>query len=805
MSALAAQRPNILFIFIDDIGWGDMSCYGSPVTNKQGQAITPNLDRIASEGVRFTQGYVTAPICSASRTGMLTGMEPCRFAIYSFLDNKAANASRNMADWLQPDTVTSARLFQQAGYRTGQFGKWHMGNGRDVNNAPAPTQYGFDQSLVAFEGNGNRLLYWNDNGTKYSLSQQNEDASVGTFTYCYFYEAAPKHTDAALAFITNAVTAGKPFYVHVPYNDVHSPYNVPPGQENDFDHITSDTDSMTFLGELHNLDKQIGRLVSAVDALGAKSNTLVVVVGDNGAPNDSINTILNRNGGLRGGKGNLYEGGFREPFFVRWPGTVPAGVVNSNTAMSTLDLLPTYCSLADIALPNAPFAGEDMSDVIKGSTRMRSKPLFWEYGTVSGLAPASPKLAMRDGNYKFMRNPDGTKRELYRIPQDHSEATNLVSQGAYSSIVTNMEAKLVTWYDEIVLGNVGPAYNCGLTSFTGVVIADSWNVTGGNSPGTGFATNAGVNYQFATRISGAAAPILWGYRLGGTGGTVPRVAGDFTITTNQLSAAARNGNGRFEFSPEGTSGFDFGNWLAGRTYEVSVQMTIDGVGANAQRQSLSISDISNDTVDKVDFGVQIGSDGAGGIGVWKRIDAASSSGGADVNTKLTSGLPIGSPVTLKLRIVDYNADVTSYNSTYEVFVNGASINTGSFRFDTSTSSRYLVFDVAAHDFPVHYDNLQVNVTAGGSSTNLCRKPILNVSDYDFSNPTAVKARLYWTVQPGMTVQPQWSSNLTNWRPLSNGVGAPFIITTPHGSVQWLQVTSPPSANLKGFFRVEDDD
>ncbi len=358
---------------------------------------------------------------------------------------------------------------------------------------------------MAFEGNGNRLLYWNDDGTKYSLSQANEDASVGTYQYLYWYQAAAKHTDAALTFITNAVNAGKPFYVHVPYNDTHSPYNVPPGQENDFDHITTNTDGKQFLGELHNLDKQIGRLVQGIDALGIGANTLIVVVGDNGAPNDALETMLNRNGGLRGGKGNLYEGGIREAFLIRWPGTVPAGVVNSNTVVSTLDLLPTYCALAGIPLPNAPFAGEDMSDVFRGSTRSRVRPLHWEYGTVSAISTTSPKLAIRDGQYKFMRDPDGSQRELYLIPQDHAEANNLVSQPAYASVVTNLEAQLMTWYDQIVLGNVGPTYSCGTTNFSGLVIADTFDVTGGNSPGTGFGANAGVNYQLAGRLTGAAA------------------------------------------------------------------------------------------------------------------------------------------------------------------------------------------------------------------------------------------------------------------------------------------------------------
>lgn len=798
-STAAAARPNFLFVFIDDLGWGDLSCYGSTVTNKQGQVITPNLDQLAAQGMRFTQGYVAAPICSPSRTGVLTGMEPCRFAIYSFLDSKTQNAARNMVDWVPPDTVTAPRLFQRAGYRTGQFGKWHMGNGRDVNNAPPPSSYGFEESLVAFEGNGNRLLYYNDNGTKYSLSQQNEDASVGTYQYCYFYQAASNHTTAALAFITNAVSAGKTFYVHVPYNDTHSPYNVAPGLENDFDHITTDADSKMFLSELHQLDKQIGRLVAAVDALGVGSNTVVVIVGDNGAPNDSLNTILKRNGGLRGGKGNIYEGGFREAFIVRCPGLVPAGMVNSNTAISTLDLLPTFCSLAGLPLPNAPFAGEDMSDVFHGSTRPRNKPLFWEYGTVSALSPASPQLAIRSGNYKFMRDPDGSQRELYLIPQDHAEATNLVNQPGYSGVVSNLEAQLVTWYDQVVLGNVGPTYACGSNSFIGTVVADTYNVTGGNSPDTGFGTNAGINYQIsAGRLTGAAAPSLVGYRLGTTSG---RTASDFSIVTNQLTAAPRNANCRFELSADGVTAFNFGYYLAGRTYELSVQMTIDLVGTSyAQRMSLSVSDASDAPVNNVDFGIQIGTDSAGALGVFKRIDAASASGGADVNTKVAGGLPIGAPINLKIRIVDYNANTADFNSTYEIFVNGASVNTGSFRFENSTTARYLIFDVAAHEGQTHYDNLQLTVTADNGGSTVCRKPILSLAELD-AHQSPSKARLFWTVQPGVSVQPEWSSDLNAWLALSNGLTGPLRITTPHGSLQWLEVTSPPAITPNTFFRL----
>lgn len=799
--AFSAQPPNILFIFIDDSGWGDLSCYGNPVKTKGGDPITPNLDRLASQGIRFTQGYVASPICSPSRTGVLSGIEPARYAIYSFLNDRAANATRNMADWVQSDTVSAPRLFQQAGYRTGQFGKWHMGNGRDVNNAPPPAEYGFDESLVAFEGNGNRLLYYNDDGTKYGLSKQNEDATVGTYEYVYFYEAAGRHTDAALRFITNAVQAGKPFYVHVPYNDTHSPYNVPPGQENDFDHITSDTTGKLFLGELHNLDRQIGRLVEGIDGLGAASKTLVVVVGDNGAPKDALETLLNRNGGLRGGKGNLYEGGVREAFIIRWPGTVPSGVVNSNTVVSTLDLLPTYAAFAGIPLPRAPFAGEDMSDVFRGATRPRVKPLYWEYGTVSGLAPASPKLALRSGEFKFMRDPDGSRRELYRVPQDHAESANLVNHPEYAAVVAELEPKLLTWYEEAVLGNVGPAYPCGL-HFTGLVIGDNYGVTGGNSPGAGFGANNGGNYQIASRLAGAAGGEVTGYRLGATGGSSPRTAGDFSISTNRLAAASRDGNGRFEFSVDGSQPVDFGPYLAGRHYEFTVQMTISKVGAAyAQRMSLSLADASNLAVGDVNLGVQIGTDGAGALGVFKRVAAGANSGGGAVNTKILGGLPIGAPVTLTARIVDANANVADFASTYEILVGGSPVSAGTFRFNRSTANRYLIFDVAAHEGPVYYDNLQLVVTDAGNSTTFCHLPVLGLSDLT-SDLAGLGVRLYWTAQPGLTVYPEWTSDLASaWRPVTNGTGAPLSVTTPHGSIQWLRMSSPSAVDQPSFFRL----
>src|SRR5688500_5191626 len=148
----AAERPNIVAVLIDDMGWEDFSCFG----NKE--AKTPNIDRLAAEGLRFQQFYVNSPICSPSRTALTTGQYPQRWKITSFLNNRASNEKRGMAQWLDPKAPTLARLLKQDGYATGHFGKWHMGGQRDVGEAPLIQQYGFDESLTNFEGLGPRLL-----------------------------------------------------------------------------------------------------------------------------------------------------------------------------------------------------------------------------------------------------------------------------------------------------------------------------------------------------------------------------------------------------------------------------------------------------------------------------------------------------------------------------------------------------------------------------------------------------------------------------------------------------------------------
>jgi arylsulfatase A-like enzyme len=787
VSALAAP-PNIVFIFVDDCGWRDFSCYGNPVLDTAGQPITPNIDRLAADGIRFTNGYVASPICSPSRVGVLTGTEPCRHGIHSFLDTKAANRGRNMNDWLQPDTVTSARIFRDAGYATGQFGKWHMGGGRDVNDAPTPQAYGFEKSLTSFEGMGDRVLF-----TGHGLSEANADVP-GTITWAKWEEGAGLHTDAAISFIQQAASDHKPFYIHVPYDDTHSPYNVAEGHEDDFAHITTDPQAKLFLGELNALDKQIGRLIDTIDGLGLAENTLIVLVGDNGAPNDDVETILNRNGGLRSGKGNIYEGGIRVPFIVRMPGKVPQGIVNNTTAVSTLDLLPTYCSLAGITPPDAPYAGENILDVFTGSDRARKTPLFWEFGTVSNQSPASPKLAVRRGDLKFLRDPDGGRRELYDLGADRRETNNLVADPAYAAAVTSFEGELMRWYQEAVLGEVGEIYTRS-SSPAGVLVADSFDVPTGNSTGSGFGAGTGVNTGVAQRQTGLIAQNLSYVQT-----DTARAASSHSISGNALAISAVAGSTAFQLSADGTTPLDLGKELRGRKYEARITLDLDDTVASHARASFGIADSSSPPggVGGHDLCVQLDLVTGNTISVFKRMDVGSYAGAADFNAAIRTDLPPGQPVDFRLVLQD-STDYTGLNTTYQIFINGTLADSGNITF--SSDSRYFIFDTAGGVGPMRYENFAIERLDEGTPVPH-RLPIVRLSEIKpAATPGKKDVRLFWTARPAEENEILISQDLKQWTPYAPA-GTPLVITSGQGTNTWLDLEVPEDSGTGTFFRLK---
>lgn len=214
------RRPNILFVLVDDLGWGDFSCFGNT------EAKTPHIDRLAAEGLAFDQFYVNSPICSPSRCALLTGQYPQRWRITSYLSHRADNSRRGLAQWLDPQAPSLGRTLQAAGFATGHFGKWHLGGQRDVADAPAITRYGFDTSLTNFEGMGPKLLPLTRTPDVPEFKKIWADAERlgGPVTWLDRAKITTGYADAALRFIDEATAQRKPFFINLWPDDVHSPY-----------------------------------------------------------------------------------------------------------------------------------------------------------------------------------------------------------------------------------------------------------------------------------------------------------------------------------------------------------------------------------------------------------------------------------------------------------------------------------------------------------------------------------------------------------------------------------------------------
>lgn len=424
----AAERstmpPNIVFIFVDDMGYGDLACYG----NKK--AHTPNIDRMAAEGIRFNQFYVGSPVCSPSRVAATTGMYPARWRIRSFLQTKLDNYLVGQADYLDPAAPSLARTLKTAGYATAHFGKWHMGGGRDVYDAPLPSAYGFDEHRVNVEGMGPRFAQVPGNSIYAIRSSEVVDAAVR------FLQDHPN----------------QPCYINLWPTDIHTPHVPDPALRAKYQRLGYNKARQDFYAVLEGFDQQIGRFLNALDDLQIAERTLIVFVGDNG-PLPLLDG--ERTASLRGGKGSLYEGGIREPGIVRWKGVVSPGQVNDQTVMSTLDLFPSLCTIAGVPLPaGVAFDGEDLSTAILGEKPVRTKPLLYEYGhTPTGYPqpPAaydkSPTLAIREGDWKLLVYDDGSKPELYNLSSNRFETRNLAAE--YPELATRLSAAVQAWYREL--------------------------------------------------------------------------------------------------------------------------------------------------------------------------------------------------------------------------------------------------------------------------------------------------------------------------------------------------------------------
>ncbi|MGB7326206.1 MAG: sulfatase-like hydrolase/transferase [Rubripirellula sp.] len=421
-------KPNILFIFADDWGWGDLSCHDHPYVK------TPNIDRLAREGTDFHRFTVASGVCSPSRTAVMTGHFPARFNIDGHFAWVPSNAKRNMPDWLDTSAVTMPKLLQSAGYTTGHFGKWHLSNDM-IPDSPTPAVYGYD-AYGAFNCSGEQM---------------------------------PVHEDAtnAISFIEESQKAGKPFFVNLWVHEPHTPFHVVPKYRWRFRDNGLDENDEIYASVLSHADDRIGEVLNALERLNLVDNTLVIFSSDNGPARTKSSATLDLmydsatgagfgiaaskgiTAGRKGYKASLFEGGINVPFIARWPGKIAAGKVDNDLMISAVDLLPTFCEVADVELPDGyqPDGVSQLAELTGKSSQGRSKPLFWK---MSGSGkPGQPEsfhwvsFSVVSKNWKLMANKDSSYVELYDIVADPYEATELSS--SKTEVAKELVGELEKW------------------------------------------------------------------------------------------------------------------------------------------------------------------------------------------------------------------------------------------------------------------------------------------------------------------------------------------------------------------------
>jgi arylsulfatase A-like enzyme len=420
----AAEPPNIIFILADDLGWHQLGCYGSDYYE------TPVLDRLATEGMRFTNAYAAAPVCSPTRGSIMTGKYPARTHLTVNIPTgrnlDQPTITPDFAQWLPMDETTIAEVLKSAGYATGHFGKWHLNKDKDY--APGrprdPGSQGFDVVLTTH---------------KYEAGPPSP------------YEDDWQHVRHITEHTLNFIEANKdePFFAYVSHNSIHRPevekeslvskYRSKPGSENDVEYAHNNP---TQGAMLEVLDASIGRILERVDELGIAENTIVIFFSDNGqlGPKDSTP--------LRGSKADLYEGGIRSPMIVRWPGRVPAGTANDEPVISN-DFLPTFSTLAGVEGLPADIDGLDLSNLIQDPSATLERDTIYFHFPHYHSQGLGPQGAIREGNHKLIEyyeksllGEDGAY-ELFDLKTDLAERRNLADE--QPERVKEMSAKLRAW------------------------------------------------------------------------------------------------------------------------------------------------------------------------------------------------------------------------------------------------------------------------------------------------------------------------------------------------------------------------
>ena len=453
LSSLAsAAQPNIIVILCDDLGYGDLACYGHP------HIRTPHLDQMSKDGIRFTDFYSAAPVCSPSRVGLLTGRTPNRAGVYDWIPEYSEKRHARTFAHMRSEEVTIAGLLKDAGYATCMSGKWHCNSKFNDPGQPQPGDFGFDHWFAT----QNNAAPSHENPVNFV--RNGEDVGPLEGYSCQIV------ADEVVGWLRNHHSKKKeqPFFVYMAFHEPHEPVASPPNLVVKYKNVAKSDDEAQYFANVENLDLAAGKVLTELGALGYRDNTLVVFTSDNGP--ETLNRYRNayrsygRPDPLRGMKLHTHEAGYRVAGIMRWPEKIKPGQV-VKTPVSSVDFLPTFCKLAGTNPPkDLELDGADFQPALSGKAIKRSKPLAWCYYN----ALNESRVALRDGDWKILgrlkdldrkefitaddelliRSTPFDSFELYNLAKDIDESDNQLA--STNAPLRKLAKELETYYQDLV-------------------------------------------------------------------------------------------------------------------------------------------------------------------------------------------------------------------------------------------------------------------------------------------------------------------------------------------------------------------
>ncbi len=456
-------RPNVVLIVIDDLGWADLGCYGSRFHK------TPNLDRMAREGLRFTQAYAAAPIGLPTRAAILTGRYPQRLKMTASFVAQAADSRRRLkppevSRQLPLSEITLAEMLKSAGYTTGCIGKWHLGGA-----GFGPSEQGFDVNIAG-----------NATGTQYHEFAPYADPEGNLIPGLEQAPAGEYLTDRLALEAEKFLVANRshPFFLYLPHFAVHLPAEVKSDLLAKYGAMPTVPKggqvNPVFAALMESMDEAVGRVLKTLDELHLSDKTLVLVTSDNGGTCNGNGQIIpsTSNAPLRDGMGHLYEGGLRVPLLVKWPSVVAAGST-SDDIVSCLDLLPTVLDACAVSRSSSadlpPLDGVSLMPVLRGNGKVARDALYWHYPHYNLNAGARPGAAVRAGDWKLIEFYDTGRRELFQVGKEPGESANVIDK--QPELAKELGQKLDAWRESVgaKLPELNPDYAPNLQADDGTV------------------------------------------------------------------------------------------------------------------------------------------------------------------------------------------------------------------------------------------------------------------------------------------------------------------------------------------------